>query len=146
MLKFILYYASAHHTDIMNRLEIAPCGIIKSHHMVCQHWVRRFGYQIWFCTRLLRGGFYYRFDGHFKGVISEHMLWMKCMSSCEIALRLLSQNTSGDKSAFVQVIVLVPSDNKLLPEPILTGKDAMNSILKYSQQTPHKSCFCVQST
>ena len=48
-------------------------------------------------------------------VISKHVLQLEFMSKfCKIALKWKPLNTFDDKST------LVPSDNKLLPEPKLT--------------------------
>ena len=43
--------------------------------------------------------------------------WDTC---CEISLRRMSLDLTDDKSTLVQVISLVPSDNKAFPEPMLT--------------------------
>ena len=55
----------------------------------------------------------------FKIVISEHMLLIEFRgTTCEIALKWMPQNIFDDKSTLVQV--MVPSDIKPLPEPMLT--------------------------
>ena len=52
-----------------------------------------------FIINLLAPG---RSDSNFQSVISEHILWIKFMSSsCEIALRCMPQNTFDDKSTLV---------------------------------------------
>ena len=42
--------------------------------------------------------------GNFKSVISEHMLCRKSMSTCEISLRRMPQNTFDDASTLDQVM------------------------------------------
>ena len=43
--------------------------------------------------------------GNFKTVIFEHMLWIKFMSTCEMAFMWIPQNIFDDKSTLVQVMV-----------------------------------------
>ena len=43
-----------------------------------------------------------RCDSNFKSVISQHMLWIKFMSTCEVVLRWIPQNTFDDKSTLGQ--------------------------------------------
>ena len=50
-----------------------------------------------------------------RNVFCKHILWLDILSiSCEIGLRWVPQNPNGSGNG------LVPSSNKLLPEPTLT--------------------------
>ena len=64
-------------------------------------------------------GIYCRYGGDFKSVISEYMLRIKFMSTCEIAFRWMPRNTFDNKSASSSGNGLVPSGKKPLPEPEL---------------------------
>ena len=71
------------------------------------------------CMQILPQWTNWSWGRNIKSVISKHLLRIKFMSTCEIALRWMPQNTFGNKSTLVLVMAWYHEATQPFPEPML---------------------------